>query len=144
MRAAMMAEAAARRAAGEDLSSLMAPSSSAGSADVVVVPDEDSVDCTRGASSGAPASAETSAATASAAQAAAQEPIPEEPPDDLPGWLRHYRLDEYHEALVENGFEELEDLRMAEQKELDQVFDLVGVKPGHMLRFRRALRGALK
>merc|ERR1719433_1640838 len=61
-------------------------------------------------------------------------------PPDLLSWLQAHRLEEYHANLLEHGFEEVEDLCMAEQSELDTMFDLVGVKPGHMLRFRRALR----
>jgi len=61
-------------------------------------------------------------------------------PATLLAWLRENRLSQYHELLVEQGFEELDDLLATDEKELDQVFDLVGVKPGHMMRLRRALR----
>lgn len=83
-----------------------------------------------------PAALQTPAATIVARAASAQ---PAGPPGLL-GWLRAHRLEEYHGALVEQGFEEVQDLRDATQREVDQIFDLVGMKPGHMLRFRRALR----
>lgn len=60
----------------------------------------------------------------------------------LLAWLQGQRLEQYHEVLVEQGFEELDDLTTAEDKDLDNIFSLLEVKPGHLLRFRRAVQAA--
>lgn len=81
---------------------------------------------------------------AEADMAETEELLPPQPPAGPPTlieWLQANRLDEYYEALVEAGFEELDDLREAEPRELDDLFTLLNIKPGHMGRFRRALRG---
>jgi len=62
------------------------------------------------------------------------------PSSKLLPWLAHHGLEEYHAALDEAGFELLGDMQEAEQRELDEIFTSAGVRPGHMLRFRRALR----
>eukprot|EP00747_Dinoflagellata_sp_TGD_P114204 gnl/TRDRNA2_/TRDRNA2_171882_c0_seq1.p2 gnl/TRDRNA2_/TRDRNA2_171882_c0~~gnl/TRDRNA2_/TRDRNA2_171882_c0_seq1.p2 ORF type:complete len:174 (+),score=48.80 gnl/TRDRNA2_/TRDRNA2_171882_c0_seq1:207-728(+) len=61
---------------------------------------------------------------------------------DMLAWLQALRLEAYHAAMLEHGFEEVEDLRFATPAELEEMFSLVGVKPGHALRFRLALRDA--
>eukprot|EP00929_Paragymnodinium_shiwhaense_P088691 TRINITY_DN49003_c0_g3_i1.p1 TRINITY_DN49003_c0_g3~~TRINITY_DN49003_c0_g3_i1.p1 ORF type:complete len:608 (+),score=112.93 TRINITY_DN49003_c0_g3_i1:167-1825(+) len=55
-------------------------------------------------------------------------------------WLRRHRLESYFTKLVEDGFEELEDLQAADPQELEKVLTDIGVKTGHLLRFRRALQ----
>mmetsp|Transcript_19835 Transcript_19835/g.62009 ORF Transcript_19835/g.62009 Transcript_19835/m.62009 type:complete len:108 (-) Transcript_19835:195-518(-) len=81
-------------------------------------------------------------AAAAPAPAAAEPPVAAElsGPPGLLAWLQANRLEEYHASLLEQGFEELEDLRAATHGEVEQIFDLAGVRPGHMLLFRRALR----
>jgi len=61
-------------------------------------------------------------------------------PISLLAWLQAERLEEYHEVMIEYGYEDVDDLRAAKQSDLDDMFKFCSVKPGHMLRFRRALR----
>merc|ERR1711862_959515 len=62
------------------------------------------------------------------------------PPSDLLLWLRAHRLDVYHEAILENQYESLDDLCNAESGTHEKLITLLEMKPGHAMRFRRALQ----
>jgi len=82
-------------------------------------------------------------AGAGAREAAAEPPPAEdtEPPDSaLLAWLKGIRLEAYHGAIIEHGFEELDDLRSIPVARVEELTGLVGMKLGHAVRFRKAVK----
>eukprot|EP00930_Biecheleria_cincta_P061362 TRINITY_DN46930_c0_g1_i1.p1 TRINITY_DN46930_c0_g1~~TRINITY_DN46930_c0_g1_i1.p1 ORF type:complete len:574 (+),score=117.08 TRINITY_DN46930_c0_g1_i1:55-1722(+) len=55
-------------------------------------------------------------------------------------WLAEHRLEMYLDKMLELGFEDLGDMLEAGPQDLEDMFQLVGVKPGHISRFRNGLR----
>lgn len=58
----------------------------------------------------------------------------------LLAWLKGIRLEAYHDAVVEQGFEQLEDLRGVPASRLEELTSLAGMKLGHAVRFRKAVK----
>lgn len=57
-------------------------------------------------------------------------------------WLCGHCLEEYHEVMVREGFDDIMELAAMGAEELQEVFQLIGTKPGHRKRFQAALKAA--
>lgn len=64
--------------------------------------------------------------------------------NNLKAWLQGHRLEAYHGAMVENGFDSIQDLFHMSAAELEGMFELLSIKPGHVLRFRRAVQSGME
>ena len=61
---------------------------------------------------------------------------------ELRAVLEHLRLDRYLDAFLQNGWDDLQDLRECDAESLQSVLQHIGLPPGHQLRLSRHLLGA--
>eukprot|EP00929_Paragymnodinium_shiwhaense_P035919 TRINITY_DN19321_c0_g1_i1.p1 TRINITY_DN19321_c0_g1~~TRINITY_DN19321_c0_g1_i1.p1 ORF type:complete len:836 (-),score=127.93 TRINITY_DN19321_c0_g1_i1:180-2687(-) len=58
----------------------------------------------------------------------------------LRSWLEEEQFLEYYPVMMDLGFDNLNDIRVMSDQELKFMFGAVNMKPGHIMRFRRAIQ----
>jgi hypothetical protein len=54
-------------------------------------------------------------------------------------WLNSIKLDRYHEKIVEKGYDELEFLKDADEEDINEMIETIGMKKPHIKTFLKNL-----